>query len=205
MPDTVARTPEEALAFLREGNERFLAGAMRPRNFAARVLETSDHQAPFAAVLGCVDSRVPHEIVFDQGLGDIFSARVAGNSATPEIIGSLEFATHVAGAKLIVILGHSKCGAVKAACDRTRFGNLTATLSHLDPAVKTADPGGGPRDSSNADYVRAVALTHIRVTIEVIRVGSEIIRNAVDAGEVGLVGAFHDVCSGRVEFFEESG
>lgn len=203
MPDQVVDTPADALRLLKEGNERFLSGTMRPRDLTARVQETATRQAPFAAILGCMDSRVPPELVFDQGIGDVFSVRVAGNFADKEIIGCLEFAAHLAKARLIVVLGHTRCGAVQAACNGTRLGSLTRTLSHLDPALQTADPGNGPRDATNSDYVRAVTEAHVRITLEIIRAGSAILREAVDSGELAIIGALHQVGTGRVVFFDD--
>jgi carbonic anhydrase len=150
------RTPEQALAELKAGNERFVSGRMLARNFMTQVASTSAGQFPFATVLGCIDSRVAPELLFDQGIGDIFSARIAGNFASTDIVGSLEFATKLAGSKLVLVVGHTECGAIKGACDNVQLGSLTATLSNIGPAVYAATKVGGERNSKNAAFVREV-------------------------------------------------
>ena len=193
-------TPEQALAELREGNARFVNGRMLERNLMAQVRATAAGQYPFAAVLGCIDSRVPPELVFDQGIGDIFSPRIAGNFADTDVIGSLEFATRLAGAKLIVVLGHTECGAIKGACDNVQLGNLTATLSNLAPAVYAATRTPGERSSKNAAFVEEVTEQNVRLTVEALKERSAILGDLVRGKQLAIVGAMHDVGTGHVSF-----
>jgi carbonic anhydrase len=196
-----AMSPDEALERLMDGNERFIANGMIERNLPEQVSDTASGQYPYAIVLGCVDSRVPPEVAFDQGIGDIFSARVAGNFVNTDILGSMEFATAVAGAPLIVVLGHSECGAIKGACNHVELGNLTHTLSNLAPAVYAVDVEG-PRNSSNAAFVDAVAHTNVEMTVQNILDRSPVIADLVAKGEVKVVGAMYDVASGRVTLLD---
>ncbi len=198
--------PARALELLREGNERFLAARRGEQDLLRQVRETSGGQWPFAAVLGCIDSRVPAELVFDQGIGDLFSARVAGNFANEDILGSLEFACKVAGSKLVVVLGHSSCGAVKGACDGVRLGHLTQMLEKLRPAVEAVPEPGDPaeRTSHNPQFVQAVAEANVRRTVDHILAESEVLRELRRAGAIDVVGAMYDVASGRVEFLDRA-
>lgn len=198
--------PARALELLREGNERFLAARRGEQDLLRQVRETSGGQWPFAAVLGCIDSRVPAELVFDQGIGDLFSARVAGNFANEDILGSLEYACKVAGSKLVVVLGHSSCGAVKGACDGVRLGHLTQMLEKLRPAVEAVPEPGDPaeRTSHNPEFVQAVAETNVRRTVEHILATSDVLRELRRAGAIDVVGAMYDVASGRVEFLDRA-
>ncbi|MDX1547385.1 MAG: carbonic anhydrase family protein [Rhodothermales bacterium] len=201
-----ALTPAEALQMLKEGNERFVNGAMLERDLMAQVAQTAGGQYPFAVVLGCIDSRVPPELVFDQGIGDLFAPRIAGNFVNTDILGSMEFATAVAGSKVIVVLGHTSCGAVKGACDHVEMGNLTHTLSNLAPAVyAVSDEIEGPRDSSNKDFVDAVAHMNVEMTVQNILDRSPVMAGLVEDGELMVVGAMHDVETGRVTFFDVPG
>lgn len=195
-----AMTPDQALAELMAGNQRFLSGRMYRRDWVSQVKATAEGQYPFAVVLGCIDSRVPPEVVFDQGIGDIFSPRIAGNFANTDIIGSIEFATQLAGAKLIVVLGHSECGAVKGACDGAVMGNLTATLSNLAPAVYAVKDAGGDRTSKNKKFVQLVADANVRLTVDALVQRSSVLRERVAKGELKIVGAMHSVATGQVEF-----
>ena len=197
-----AITPAEALARLKEGNARFAEGKPLHRDFPSRVRETGAGQFPFAIVLGCVDSRVPPEMVFDQHVGDLFSARVAGNIVDPALLGSIEFATKLAGAKLVFVLGHTECGAVKGACDDVKMGNLTTTLSYLRPAVESVQGVEGPRTSKNPQFVAAVTEANVRLTIEAMRKQSPILDELVSKGDVVLAGGVYDVKSGVVSFLE---
>ena len=197
-----ALTPESALELLKDGNERFVDGAMMQRDYMNQVQETADGQYPFAVVLSCIDSRVPPELVFDQGIGDIFSARVAGNFVNTDILGSMEFATTVAGSKVIVVLGHTECGAVKGACDRVEMGNLTHTLGNRAPALYSVEPEG-ERSSQNKDFVHAVTEENVRLTVQNILDRSPTIRGQVESGEVMVIGALHDVSTGTVTFYDE--
>ena len=197
-----AMTPDEALRLLREGNERFASGLTVRRDLGQQVEATSGGQFPFAAVLGCIDSRVPPELVFDTGIGDIFSSRTAGNVADDEILGGLEFATKVAGARLIVVLGHTQCGAVKGACDGVRLGHLTATLALVGPALAASNGVAGPHDSSNPAYVQRVTEENVRLTARSVIEHSEILGELVEQGRLRVVPALYDVASGRVSFLE---
>ena len=199
-----ALTPAQALARLQEGNARFLRGIPVSRDYLAQVHSTSGGQYPMATVLGCIDSRVPPEIVFDKGVGDIFTARIAGNFVETDVLGSLEYASAVAGARLIVVLGHTECGAVKGACDRVEMGNLTATLAHLMPAIASVRDVSGPRTSSNHAFVDAVAHAHVDLTVRKIVRDSPILRDLVAQGKLTVIGAIHDVSTGRVTFRDET-
>lgn len=193
-------TPEQALAELKAGNERFLQGRMLERDLPAQVRATATGQYPFASVLGCIDSRVPPELIFDQGIGDIFSARIAGNFANTDIIGSLEFATKLAGTKAVVVLGHTECGAIRGACDNVQLGSLTQTLSNLLPAVYAATGVPGDRSSKNAAFVREVTRQNVRLTVEALTARSTLLHDLVQEGQLMVVGAICDVRTGRVEF-----
>ena len=199
-------TPASARRMLEEGNARFVAQDMTSRDLAEQVQATSGGQWPFAAILGCIDSRVLPELVFDQGLGDLFSVRIAGNFANTDILGSLEFACKVAGSKLVVVLGHKACGAVKGACDSVELGNLTSMLGKLQPAVaavaEPADPA--QRTSANGDFVQAVAERNVHMTVAAIREQSEVLRTLEAEGAIAIVGAMYDIGSGAVTFLEES-
>ncbi len=197
-----ALSPMDVLQLLKDGNERFLADKAVERDFMQQVRRTADGQFPMAAILGCIDSRVPHEIVFDKGVGDVFSARVAGNFVNTDILGSLEFATAVAGSKVVVVLGHTKCGAIKGACDNVELGNLTSTLANLAPAVYAVTDVAGERSSKNADFVHAVAHQNVDATVQNILDRSPVMRGLVEKGELIVVGAMHDVATGRVTFKE---
>jgi carbonic anhydrase len=195
-------TPERALRALKEGNERFISGKMLQRNLMAQVRETAAGQYPFAVVLGCIDSRVPPELVFDQGIGDIFSPRIAGNFANTDIIGSIEFATKLAGAKLVVVLGHTECGAIKGACDNVRLGNLTQTLSNIAPAVYAVKDIRDDRTPRNKAFVQKVADENVRLTVQALTERSAVLSDLVVGNRLKLVGAMHDVATGRVSFME---
>ena len=199
-----ALTPMEVIQLLKDGNQRFVDDTAVERDFMAQVRATSSGQYPMAAILGCIDSRVPHEIVFDKGVGDIFSARVAGNFVNTDILGSLEFATAAAGSKVIVVLGHTECGAVKGACDGIELGNLTATLSNIAPAIYAVDDIEGERTSANADYVHAVAHQNVELTVRNMVERSPIMHGLVEDGELIVIGAMHNVATGVVTFLEES-
>ena len=197
-----AITPAKALEMLKQGNERFVSGKSIERDYLAQVKQTSSGQFPFAAVVSCLDSRIPPAIVFDRGIGDLFVARVAGNFVNDDILGSLEFATKLAGAKLILVMGHTECGAVKGACDAAQLGLLTATLANINPAVKAVQGNYTPRNSQNAEFVQAVTEMNVLHTMQTLRDRSVVLREMIDKGEIGLVGAMYDVSSGRVIFYE---
>ena len=193
-------TPAEALSKLKEGNARFVANRQVGRDLMEQVRITGKGQYPFAIVLGCVDSRVSPELVFDQGIGDIFSARVAGNFVNSDILGSMEFACKVAGSKVIVVLGHTKCGAIMGACDNVQLGNLTGMLSNLMPAVEAVPAPAEGRSSQNAEFVQQVADKNVELTIEAIKRQSPVLNEMLENGEIAIVGAMYDVETGTVSF-----
>ena len=197
-------TPEMAINILKEGNERFVSNLKFNRNLLQQVNETSDGQWPFAVVLSCIDSRTSAELVFDQGLGDIFSVRIAGNIVNEDILGSMEFACKVAGSKFIVVLGHTKCGAVKGACDHVELGNLTTLLAKLQPAVSCETQTTLNRDSSNAIFVENVAKINVEEAVGEIQAKSPILKEMIDKGEIGICGAMYNVETGQVEFYEHT-
>ena len=194
--------PQQALAELKAGNARFASGHPTPRNPLADVKSTAAGQYPFAVVLSCLDSRVPIEIVLDRGIGDIFSARVAGNVLEDEILGSMEFGCKVAGAKLIAVIGHSNCGAVKGAIDNVELGNLTALLARIKPAINQVPAGTEPRDTKNLEFVDKVAEANVRLVMAQIRERSPVLRELLDQGKIGLVGGMYDLSTGSIRFFE---
>lgn len=195
-------TPEKALQFLKEGNERFQNNLKANRNLLQQVNETKDGQFPFATILSCIDSRVSAELVFDQGLGDIFSIRIAGNFVNQDILGSMEFACKLAGTKLVVVLGHTSCGAVKGACDHARLGNLTSLINKIEPAVyATKEPKDEElRNSENSEFVDAVAIKNVEMALENIRNQSVILKEMEQKGEIAIVGAMYDLSDGKVTF-----
>lgn len=197
-------TPAEALDFLREGNRRFVDNLREDRDLLEQVNETRDGQFPFAAILSCIDSRTSAELIFDQGLGDVFSIRLAGNVVTDGVLGSMEFACKLAGSKLVVVLGHSKCGAIKGACDGVQLGNLSTLLNGIQPSVYMERSVSEARDASNPEFVDKVARIHVRRGIEAIVERSVVLREMIEKGEVALVGAMYDVETGAVEFFDDT-
>lgn len=197
-----ATTPGEALQKLKAGNARFVSGKRVNRNYPAQVKETSKGQYPFASVVSCLDSRTSTELVFDQGIGDVFNARVAGNIVNPDILGSLEFASKAAGSKLIAVVGHTGCGAVKGACDKVELGNLTGLLNKIEPAVAaTPSVGGADRSSKNTEFVDAAAKQNVLKGMANIRRMSPVLRQMEKDGEIQIVGGMHDVSTGTVAFF----
>ena len=197
-------TPSLALDALKTGNNRFLKGNQVTRNLNAQVDETSGGQYPFATVLHCIDSRVSAEHVFDQGIGDLFSIRIAGNFVNEDILGSMEFACKLAGTKVLVVLGHTACGAIKGACDHARLGNLTALINKLEPAVEAVDSPveADLRNSSNIDFVNAVAAKNVLMTIHNIRNQSPILKEMEADGAIKIVGGMYDIATGNVNFYE---
>ncbi len=198
-------TPRMALDILKEGNDRFVKNLKAQRDLLAQVNATRDGQWPFATVLSCMDSRTGAELVFDQGLGDIFSIRIAGNIVNTDILGCMEFACKVAGSKLIVVLGHTKCGAVKGACDHVEMGNLTELLSKLQPAVYEERSITSPdkRNSANPAFVENVSAINVRRSVKSIIERSYIIEQMVESGAIGVVGAMYNIETGKVEFYED--
>ena len=197
-------TPSSALAALKAGNDRFLKGNQVTRNLNQQVDETSGGQFPFATVLHCIDSRVSAEHIFDQGIGDLFSIRIAGNFVNEDILGSMEFACKLAGTKVLVVLGHTACGAIKGACDHARLGNLTALINKLEPAVEAVDAPAEAdlRNSLNSDFVNAVAAKNVLMTIDNIRSQSPIIKEMEADGAIQIVGGMYDIATGNVNFYE---
>lgn len=198
-----AMTPSAVFADLRAGNERFVAGDLTRFDYAAQVKATSKGQYPKAVVLSCLDSRVPVETVFDQGIGDLFVGRVAGNFENVDMLGSFEFATAAAGSKLVVVLGHTACGAVKGACDGVELGNLTATLANIQPAMDEArTKTSGPYNASNAAFVQATVEANVRVTMADILDRSEVMAGLVESGDLMVVGGVYDLATGRVTWLD---
>lgn len=197
--------PAAAVQLLKEGNFRFINSISQHRDLLEQVNETKNGQWPFAAILSCMDSRTSAELIFDQGLGDIFSVRIAGNIISPGILGSLEYATAVAGSVLIVVLGHTGCGAIKGACDNVTMGHLTSLLAHIRPAVEMEQTVTGDRTSKNDEFVRKVTLINVKNSVEQILGESKIIRDLVQQGKVGIIPAMYDVSTGRVTFLPEGG
>ena len=191
-------TPDDAIARLKTGNERFAAGKSVNCDLMAQVKQTASNQSPYAAIVGCIDSRVPPELVFDQRIGDVFCARVAGNIVNTDIIGSLEYSTKVSGAKAIVVLGHNSCGAIKSAVDGVKLGNITALLRNFQPALATLNKADGHRDSHNDSLVQKVAEANARLTAASLTRRSPIIKAMVDAKELKIAAAMHDITNGKV-------
>jgi len=199
-----AITPSMALNLLNEGNKRFVNNLKINRNLLQQANETSDGQHPFAIILSCIDSRTSAELIFDQGLGDIFSVRIAGNIINEDILGSMEFACKVAGSKIIVVLGHTKCGAVKGACDHIEMGNLTALLSKIRPAVDDETLTKENRNSNNSVFVENVATINVKRTVKSIMQRSPILKEMIKSGQIGIVGGTHDISTGEVTFYPDT-
>jgi carbonic anhydrase len=195
--------PASAIEMLKLGNDRFLKKEPHNRSLNDQVSQTSSGgQYPFAVVLSCIDSRIPTEIVFDQGIGDIFNARIAGNFVNADILGSMEFACKLAGSKLIVVMGHTSCGGVKGACDHAKLGNLTQMVEKIMPAVDaTETEPGEDRSSKNIDFVNRVAVKNVELSIEKIKSDSSVLKEMLDLGQIDIVGAMYDVSTGQVSFF----
>nr|WP_315252158.1 carbonic anhydrase family protein [uncultured Flavobacterium sp.] len=199
-----AITPSMALELLKDGNRRFVSNLKVNRNLLQQANETSDGQHPFAVILSCIDSRTSAELIFDQGLGDVFSVRIAGNIINEDILGSMEFGCKVAGSKIIVVLGHTKCGAVKGACDHVEMGNLTALLTKIRPAVDDETTTKENRNSSNPEFVENVSIINVKRTVKSIMELSPILKEMIESGEIGIVGGTHDISTGEVTFFTET-
>ena len=199
-------TPTRALEILKQGNGRFVNNLKANRDLLQQANETRDGQFPFAVILSCIDSRTSAELIFDQGLGDVFSIRIAGNVVNTDIVGSLEFACKIAGSKLIVVLGHTNCGAIKGACDHVEFGNLTELLSKIQPAVyqETMTSDTENRTSNNAEFVENVSHINIKNSVKSIINRSYIVEQMIEKGEVAIIGAKHHLDTGIVEFYDAS-
>jgi carbonic anhydrase len=199
----ITMTPESAIQRLKEGNSRFIQSNCISRDLSTEVKQTSTGQNPYATILHCIDSRVSAELIFDEGIGDVFSVRIAGNFENEDILGSMEFACKLAGTKVIVVLGHTACGAVKGACDDAKLGNLTALISKLKPAVEavTEPVDTSKRNSGNIDFVNSVAEKNVYMTMENIREKSPVLKEMEDNGEIKIVGAMYDIKDGSVTFY----
>lgn len=196
-------TPNSALTLLKEGNKRFQQNKKAGRDLLGQVKDTASGQYPFATILSCIDSRVSSELIFDQGIGDIFSARIAGNFINDDILGSMEFACKLAGTKLVVVLGHTSCGAVKGACDDAKLGNLTAMLAKIKPAVDAVkEPADqSKRNSKNMEFVNKVAEKNVQLAIENIRTRSQVLKEMEENGEIHIIGGMYDINDGSVTFY----
>lgn len=195
-------TPELAIQILKDGNDRFIKNLKANRNLLQQVNETSEGQHPFATILSCIDSRTSAELIFDQGLGDIFSIRIAGNILNEDILGSMEFATKVVGTKVIVVLGHTKCGAIVGACNHVEMGNLTTLLNKIQPAIFNEKQTTENRTGSNVTFVNNVTELNVRLTIDRIRRESPIIAELENSGSIKIIGGMYNVENGQVKFFE---
>lgn len=202
--EQAALTPTQVLESLRRGNERFASGKPEPRDMLHEQRTTAAGQYPHAVILSCIDSRAPAEMVFDAGLGDLFNARIAGNIADADLVGSMEFACAVSGSKLVLVMGHTSCGAIKGACDHVELGNLTGLLKKIEPAVASVRDVPGGRNSKNKDFVEAVSEANVRLTVKRIRELSPILRDLESAGKIQIVGCIYDLDSGRVHFFPQN-
>ncbi|MHB1948533.1 MAG: carbonic anhydrase family protein [Gammaproteobacteria bacterium] len=198
-----AKTPQQALQRLKSGNQRFVEGKMKNRNLLIQASSTATAQHPVVVVLNCIDSRTPPEIVFDQGIGDIFAIRIAGNIQNDDILGSMEFGTKVAGAKLIAVIGHTSCGAVRGACQQVKLGNLTGLLHKIQPAVKQAAKENGKADCADNAYVDQIAKDNVLLVMKQIQARSPVIRKLIDDGQIGIVGGMQDLETGQVTFFDD--
>jgi len=199
-----AITPVMALELLKDGNKRFVNNLKVNRNLLQQANETSDGQHPFAVVLSCIDSRTSVEIIFDQGLGDVFSVRIAGNIINEDILGSMEFGCKVAEAKIILVLGHSKCGAIKGACDHVEMGNLTALLNKIQPAIYKKKTVKDNRNSANDEFVEKVTEINVKRTVHAIIERSPILKEMIESGKIGIVGGNHDIATGEVYFYQDT-
>lgn len=195
-------TPQLALQYLKEGNQRFLNNLKADRDLLKQVNQTSEGQFPFAAILSCIDSRTSAELIFDQGLGDIFSIRIAGNVLNEDILGSMEFACSIANSKIIVVLGHTKCGAIIGACNNLQTGHFTGLLNKIRPAIEKEKSFMVDRNGSNIDFVNRVSYINVNIAIAQIRSKSPILRRLEDQGSIMIVGALYDIDNGAVSFFQ---
>ena len=193
-------TPEIALELLKAGNTRFINGLSANRDLLRKVQETKDGQKPFAAILSCMDSRAPAELIFDQGIGDIFNIRIAGNVVSPYVLGSLEYAIAVAGSKLILVMGHTNCGAIKGACDNVKMGNLTSLLDQIQDSVNQENTVTEERNGSNIEFVNKVSNLNVHHSISQMMERSEVIKEHVEQGKIAIVAAMYDIATGQVAF-----
>jgi carbonic anhydrase len=199
-----AITPLIAINLLKEGNGRFINNLKINRNLLQQANETSDGQHPFAVILSCIDSRTSAELIFDQGLGDIFSIRIAGNILNEDILGSMEFGCKIAEAKIIVVLGHTKCGAVQGACDHLEIGNITSLLTKIRPAVDDEITIKENRSSKNEEFVEKVATINVKRTVKAIMERSPILKEMIEKGQIGIAGGIYDITTGKVTFYADT-
>ncbi|MBP7808848.1 MAG: carbonic anhydrase [Bacteroidia bacterium] len=197
-------SPLVALNLLKKGNERFVNNLRANRDLLKQVNETSDKQHPFAIILSCIDSRTSAELIFDQGLGDIFSVRIAGNIVNDDIIGSMEFACKLAGAKIIVVLGHTSCGAIKGACDNVQMGKLSILLDKIKPAINAETTFTANRNSGNREYVERVAALNVKENVKAITDSSNVLKELINSGAVGIIGGMYDIATGKVDFYTDT-
>lgn len=197
-----AITPQSAIKILKNGNERFINNLKISRNLLQQVNETSAEQNPFAVILSCIDSRTSAELIFDQGLGDILSIRVGGNIINEDVLGSMEFGCKLIGAKIIVVLGHSQCGAIKGACDHLELGNITTLLNKIKPVVDQEHTIKSNRSSNNPEFVEKVASRNVYHVMNEIKIQSPIIKELVDSGQCLIIGGMYDISTGKVTFYE---
>ncbi len=197
-------TPDKALTYLKEGNDRFVRNLKANRNLLEQVNETRDGQWPFATILSCIDSRTSAELVFDQGLGDIFSIRLAGNVLSDAVLGSMEFACKLAGSRLLVVLGHTACGAIRGACDNVQLGNLSTLLNLIQPSVYFERTVTENRTSTNPEFVDRVAQIQVRRAVEGVIERSMVLREMIEKREIGLIGGIYDVSTGAVQFLDDT-
>jgi len=195
-------TPELALEILKKGNERFVNNIKAHRNLLEQVNETSSGQFPFAAILSCIDSRTSAELIFDQGLGDVFSIRIAGNILNDDILGSMEFACKLAGSKLILVLGHTKCGAIEGACNNIELGHVTTLLNKVKPAIKVETKTLSERNGKNKTFVDNVTINNITITVQQVKEQSPLLSEMEKSGEIKIIGGLYDLDTGIVEFYE---
>lgn len=197
-----ALTPDDVLRLLKQGNQRFVSGTVTSRDHSEQVRDAASGQFPKAVILSCVDSRIPVEDVFDRGIGDVFVARVAGNFENTDILGSMEFATKVSGAKLVLVMGHEDCGAIKAAIDGAKLGNITAMLKNIKPAVDALSGYKGDKTSANPEFVHLVAEKNVRLTMDRIRERSPILKGMEKEGQIKIAGALYDMKTGKIAFLD---
>lgn len=197
-----ATTPQLALQHLKEGNQRFVDGKMMNRDFLTQASTTAPGQHPVVVVLNCIDSRTPPEIIFDQGIGDIFAARIAGNIQNDDILGSMEFGTQLSGAKLIAVIGHTSCGAIRGACNHAQLGHLTALLQKIQPAVTQAAKEQKTHDCADAAYIDQIATDNVLLVMKQIQARSPVLAKLLKEGKIGLVGGIQDLTTGKVTFFD---
>lgn len=198
-----SKTPLAVYNRLKEGNQRFLTNQMKKRDLLSQEISTSTSQHPVAIILNCMDSRVPPEIIFDQGIGDIFAIRIAGNIQNNDILGSMEFGAQLAGARLIVVMGHTNCGAIQGACSNVKLGHLTGLLSKIQPAISQANKETKLHDCNNISYVDEIAKDNVLLVMKQIERNSPVISKLIKDKRIGIVGGIQDIATGKVTFFEE--